>query len=410
LADSIVQTSSNRIYSSSEATATYKKKSRLLKTNKFSLDMANSALLEKASAKMKNHNMVYIPLDGSNIRKPHMRESEGLMRVKDLGGGFVNGYKSVNAVCVSPDFKDVSFLECVPFSSYEEDFKSEFAIEAAIISESTSVMREVDKDKQVVFLLDRGFDDQKVLVAVRDAKANCIIRVSHTKRGVMYEGKLIKIQDLPFTKSKVSFTKTYSKLKIKNRIYQDVTTHVEALEVNIPLSIDQPYSDLKVTIVKSTLKHRSGLNVFDSPLYLMTTMPVAEGQAAYRILKDYMSRWIIESVFKFMKETLGWEDFQIRDLESIKKLITMTWLVGAYLYEVEGIKVNSQFIELIAGLGNGKGLIGKKYISQGLAQLSKYCETQEWLKTLNRHQLLELCRGSDNGSELRSIFKKGGLL
>ncbi|MFN8456512.1 MAG: hypothetical protein U0401_17890 [Anaerolineae bacterium] len=38
---------------------------------------------------------------------------------------------------------------------------------------------------------------------------------------------------------------------------------------------------------------------------------------------------------KFLKDVLGWEEFQVRDYESIKNIIALAYFVGGYFYEID---------------------------------------------------------------------------
>ena len=68
----------------------------------------------------------------------------------------------------------------------------------------------------------------------------------------------------------------------------------------------------------------------------------------------YLKRSKIEGVFKFLKEVLGWEEFQVRDFESIKSLLTLCYFVAGYFYEIESLLIQQDFIQFVAGLGGGK--------------------------------------------------------
>jgi hypothetical protein len=58
-------------------------------------------------------------------------------------------------------------------------------------------------------------------------------------------------------------------------------------------------------------------------MLLITTIEVNTYLEAQEIYRIYLLRSKIESVFKFLKEVLGWEEFQVRDWESIKNLIAI---------------------------------------------------------------------------------------
>ena len=82
------------------------------------------------------------------------------------------------------------------------------------------------------------------------------------------------------------------------------------------------------------LLDRDGKPIYNSPMYLMTNLEIDRGEDGYRIFKNYLMRSKIEAVFKFLKDVLGWEEFRIRDIVGIKKLIALRYLLGAYFYEI----------------------------------------------------------------------------
>lgn len=51
---------------------------------------------------------------------------------------------------------------------------------------------------------------------------------------------------------------------------------------------------------------------------------------------------------------MGWEEFQIRELKAIKSILTITYLIGSYFYEVGEVLVGEEFVELVAHCGKGK--------------------------------------------------------
>lgn len=79
----------------------------------------------------------------------------------------------------------------------------------------------------------------------------------------------------------------------------------------------------------------------------------------------------IEGVFKFVKNTLGWEDFQVRDWESIKNIIALAFFIGVYFYEIEPALAHNPDIEWLCALGGGrgKGVVARHYFCEGLKNL-----------------------------------------
>ena len=89
-------------------------------------------------------------------------------------------------------------------------------------------------------------------------------------------------------------------------------------------------------------------------IYLMTDLPIVSNEKVYEVFKKCYFRWKIESVSKFLKKVLGWEEFQIRELKAIKSILTITYHIGSYLYEIGEVLVGEEFVELVAHCCKGK--------------------------------------------------------
>ena len=170
--------------------------------------------------------------------------------------------------------------------------------------------------------------------------------------------KPIKLKDLDFpNKHKEIIPKT----RIKNRIYQDlqVITEWDNYEIG-----EQNYNVVKISLVSS-----SGKNIFKQPMFLLTNINVKNNFIAEDIYRIYRMRSKIEGVFKFLKTSLGWEDIQVRDWESVKNLLTLCYFIGGYFYHIKSELVNNIYIEKICFLGYGKGKITKIYFLRGMEKL-----------------------------------------
>jgi hypothetical protein len=59
-------------------------------------------------------------------------------------------------------------------------------------------------------------------------------------------------------------------------------------------------------------------------------------EAAWSTYVAYLKRGKIEYVFKFRKTTLGWDDFRIKDLHSIKNMLAICYFIAASFFRVGG--------------------------------------------------------------------------
>jgi hypothetical protein len=66
---------------------------------------------------------LWLVADGSELRKPYAREMPCLMRVQDLDGSLVSGYRTMNVVGITPSRRAILYHRL--FSVKETDFTSE---------------------------------------------------------------------------------------------------------------------------------------------------------------------------------------------------------------------------------------------------------------------------------------------
>ncbi len=57
---------------------------------------------------------------------------------------------------------------------------------------------------------------------------------------------------------------------------------------------------------------RKEKNILKDQMLIISNYPFTDQEIAYKIFQIYLKRSKIKSVFKFFKEQLGWEAFQIK--------------------------------------------------------------------------------------------------
>jgi hypothetical protein len=388
---------------------------RLVESKVLSCVSGNCFMMDKAKiglAKMNNNCKILIPLDGCEIRKQWTRKSEMLDRVRDLDGKTINGYHSYCTIAVREDNHGIHLLEHKIYSTKTEDFLSKNDETMKIIDSTLEGLKDVSNQK--IFIFDREFDNFKIINHLKNhkQKPSFVIRASHLNRGVeileevqegfeegvqkgFEEGTEIeektktykpKIQDLKFNK-KNQTTIQIQKLQIKQKTHFDLTLKLSWEDV---IMINSKGEKTTVKVIKSKLTDRKGQPIFKSKkdkesnqetdFYLLTNQEINNSQDAYQIYLSYFIRWKIETVFKFLKDSLGLEEFRVEKYEAIKNVITLTFLIGAYLMELGDISVDDEFLISIAKLGRGKGAVTKYYITQGLQELTHYLQVQDYFE------------------------------
>lgn len=397
MVNGVITEGNNCIYSMGKTEGQYKGQRRLLSSEAIELKGVNEFTSQRGSKNLEGQKVVFVPADGSEIRKQYSKKLENLMRVRDLDGQLINGYRTINSIGVTEDGKRVLLLETIPFSSNEQGFRSENVYKEEIIRESSEAIKSnAGGEIKILYLLDSEFDDRKIVEEIEGQGDSFIIRVKHLERTVeSVEGEQNKLGSIEL---KNRYAKRHEKLRIKDRLYQNAKTEVEVGEFRY-------IGEKKYFLVKVEVTDRDGKLVYKEPMYLMTDVEVDGGQQGYGIFKNYLIRSKIEGVFKFLKDVLGWQEFRIRDIEGIKKLLAITYLVGAYFYEIgEGI-ISEEFVEIVSRLGSVGGKITRNALVKGLKELITTIETIKLLKdNLSDEEIIKLYASIGYGEEAQKLF------
>lgn len=177
----------------------------------------------------------------------------------------------------------------------------------------------------------------------------------------------------------------YPKLQIKSKCYQSVKVTVS---YGVYLN---GYHIIKVEIFD-----KDGNAVFKQPMVLITNKAVTSPGLALQIYNIYRMRSKIEAVFKFLKDVLGWENFNIQSFTAIKNLLTLCFFVAGYFYEIESVLTQNQIIEHIAYLGGGKGEITRYYLLKGFQVLAHKILVDDYIeeKQITEDELQEMYRAA----------------
>lgn len=344
-----------------------KKMRRMLEHKELSVEVINAELLNKNRVKLISGGN-YIPIDGSDLRKKKSEKIENLMKVRDLDGKFVNGYRTINAVLIQKNH--VQLLSSIPYSSNAEDFKSENELTLNLIDK---IDESVDRgDNHITYLLDSKYDDQKYFEKIESYKDFFITRAKYLNRIVINKaGKSVSLSSLKYRSIGVMEYKT---IFVSGKKYHDIRAYFSYANM--------VYNKQNLTVINVELKTQKNKKLFKKPFYLLTNINYkrASKDRITNIYHAYLKRWKIELVFKFLKTSLGWEKFGLKNYEANKKLITMVFMVAAYLYEIENISIDKDIIAYLAYLGRGKGTISKKYLLQGIETLITINKNIEILK------------------------------
>lgn len=124
-------------------------------------------------------------------------------------------------------------------------------------------------------------------------------------------------------------------------------------------------------------------------MLLITNELVKDFDHAFAIYESYLRRSKIETVFKFLKENMGWQTFRIHDFLAIQNVLSLCFFVAGYFYEHQTQIVNDPQAKFICSLANSKGKITKHFYLQGLKIIAHSIIFQQFIKQHNlSHQEL----------------------
>ena len=356
---------------------------------------------------LSDEDVVILLHDPCDIRKPYSEKLEGLGVVRDLNGNLVNGFTTFNTVCVNSDGKQLHLSDITVYSNGDKlHYVKQAELDALVKKQVESV-----KKKEAVKLTEREVSILKLIeedelvnigkvtetqlqaVSEQFKSANPDITVWHVldrqfDGAPFFEFITHELNDKFVIRSKISRNsnekrvnekgrkvavklKTASlngkqvdildKVRIKKKVYQQMKRVVEWGKLTLE---GETYNVVRITLLK-----RDGTPIFKHPMLLLTNHLVESYQEALPIYRTYLMRSKIEEVFKFVKSAVGWEEFQVRDWESIKNIIATAFFIGGYFYKIEPQLANHPIVEWLCQLGNGKGKITRHFFLEGLKNL-----------------------------------------
>ena len=410
IVSSMVSTQTTQLWTLAEDANEYERMHNLFSGKLKSVlndEKISSALREKTAISLGSEELVFALHDPCDIRKPYAKKLDNIGRVRDLDGNMINGYSTLGTVCLSSDGQELHFSDISVFSNGDkEHYVLQRALDAVVKKQAQAkkgqeVVSLTKREKEIVELLesDKYVNLRKVVhtqlrrVSEELKKENKNLKVCHVidrqMDGIPYfffidkelddlfvirakisrnsnedtvneEGKevAIKLKDVSLPHKHVE---VIEKIRLNKKVYQDATRIIEWGILNLE---GKDYS-----VVRITLLNRKGKEIFLKPMLLITNLPVRKAKDAVETYLIYLKRTKIEGVFKFVKNALGWEEFQVRDWVSIKNIIALAFFIGGYFYEIEPELANNPVISWLCHLGGGKGKITRHYFLEGLKNL-----------------------------------------
>jgi hypothetical protein len=416
LINSIVLTGHLRIFSMAKDKNEYQMFHSLLNGHHVFTLNSETLLAEvrsKAQYSLSTSERIYIIHDPSDIRKAHSESLEYLGKVQSLQKTVINGYKTFNSVAIDPLESSVDLLEHTTYSTAHPDFITEDMVKLYKKDPQTPLLNadmkeKIDKQayinthklfldtvlqthntfksrhKSVILthIQDREFDGEEYFEFITDLGDELITRLKLSRlsneRQLVYTPKTNKlskkIKYKPLIDKEFEHKSSYliPELKIKNKKYFKVTCQIEWEELILN---ERTYYCVKINLLTEANKP-----IFEQPMLLITNRTIKTAQAAKNVYHAYLMRTKIEVVFKFLKQNLGWETFQVRDFQSIKNLLALAFYLAAHFDELKENIKNHEISVFLAQLGKGKGIVSQFFILKGLEVIINYQQVQQLIE------------------------------
>lgn len=250
-----------------------------------------------------------IHIDDSDITKPDGYKFEALGIVRDGSEStsaksvYKKGYHVTEACALLENGLPLSVFSQI-HSSSEKNFTSANDITFAAMERGASLFG------KATFVMDRGYDDNKMFLKLDELKQDYVIRLT-AKRKLYFHGKWVFATQLKNRrKGKIKMPLVY-----KGKKHNAYLSHVK----------------VKITASKKEIYLVLVYGITEYPMMLATNKEIKSKEDVINVAKTYFSRWRIEEYFRCKKQVFKFENFRVRRLAAINALNFYITLCMAFL-------------------------------------------------------------------------------
>ena len=250
-----------------------------------------------------------IHIDDSDVIKPDGYKFQDLGLVRDGSKStdkknvYEKGYHVTEACVITSSNHPVSIFSKI-HSSKEKDFTSVNNITFSAMERGCQLFG------KATFVMDRGYDDNKMFLKLDELKQDYIIRLT-SKRKLFFHNKWVPATQL----------RNQRKGKIKTPVCYKGKER-EAYLSHVKVQITASRKDIYLVLVYGLTEH---------PMMLATNKPIKSKEDVIHIARTYFSRWKIEEYFRCKKQVFRFENFRVRKLKAINALNFYITLCMAFL-------------------------------------------------------------------------------
>ena len=314
-----------------------------------------------------------IHIDDSDIVKPNGYKFEALGLVRDGSKSsdtknvYEKGYHVTEACVMTKSNHPVSIYSKI-YSSKEKSFTSVNNVTFDAMERAKAMFG------KATFVMDRGYDDNKMFLKLDELKQDYVIRLT-AKRKLLFHNKWVAATELRNRrKGKISTPVFY---KGKKR---------EAYLSHVKVQITASRKDIYLVLVYGITEH---------PMMLATNKELNSRDDVIRIARLYFSRWRIEEYFRCKKQVFRFENFRVRKLRAINALNFHITLCMAFLALVSmKAETNALKVSIIQKAASVKEKVQFCYyrLAKGISGILSYAKegVRLWFRT-KRPAYRQLC-------------------
>lgn len=250
-----------------------------------------------------------VHIDDSDIVKPEGHKFEALGLVRDGSKSsrtknvYEKGYLVTEACVLTKSNHPVSIYSKI-HSSQEKKFVSVNAATFEAMERAQALLG------KATFVMDRGYDDNKMFLKLDELNQDYIIRLT-AKRKLFFHNRWVPATELRNRrKGKIQMPVLYKGKQVKAYL-----SHVK-------VQITASKKDIYLVLV---------YGITGQPMMLATNKELKSKDDVIRIARLYFSRWRIEEYFRCKKQVFQFENFRVRKLKAINALNFYMSLCMAFL-------------------------------------------------------------------------------
>lgn len=253
-----------------------------------------------------------IHIDDSDVIKPEGRKFEALGTVRDGSKStdtksvYGKGYHVTEACVLTASNHPVSIFSKI-HSSEEKDYTSANDVTFSAMERGAALFG------KATFVMDRGYDDNKMFLKLDALKQDYVIRLK-SDRKLYYHNKWVMATEL----------RNRRKGKVRMPLYYKGKKH-DAYLSHVKVQITASRKDIYLVLVYGITEH---------PMMLATSKEIKSKEDVIAVAKHYFSRWKIEEYFRCKKQMFQFENFRVRKLKAINALNFYITLCMAFLAHI----------------------------------------------------------------------------